>query len=325
MSIPITPGLVSIVVASYNHAEYLGQRMESLIAQTYQNIEIIVIDDHSTDNSLEVLRKYESHPKVNLVVRDKNGGWVTVSNQGVELSSGEYIIFANCDDDCDPYMIERLVAAMEIHHSAGIAFCRSIMIDANNRIIGVDLSHREKAFRNICVIDTLIAKREMSLFLLYSCVIPNLSAALIRKKCLLQVGALSHDYKVCSDWDLFLRISSFFDVAYVAESLNKFRQHKTTIRSSIKERVVIEEYLRLLLPKIKTFDLSLLEKSRFRIRVMYMWATHFMLRPLSGLKNLKYHVNKTINYDTIAIVYFLPALIIRLFVILSLVLKKRWH
>lgn len=56
------PGLVSIVVASYNHAEYLVQRMDTLIAQTYPDIEIIVIDDCSTDNSLQVLRPYESDP-----------------------------------------------------------------------------------------------------------------------------------------------------------------------------------------------------------------------------------------------------------------------
>ena len=95
------PGLVSIVVASYNHAEFLEQRMTSLINQTYQNIEILVIEDCSPDNSLEVLRKYESHPKVKLIVREKNGGWVAVSNQGIDLSSGEFVLFANCDDDCD--------------------------------------------------------------------------------------------------------------------------------------------------------------------------------------------------------------------------------
>ena len=98
----VRPGLVSVVVASYNHAEFLEKRMESLINQTYSDLEMLVIDDCSPDNSLKVLRKYESHPKVKLVIRENNGGWVVVSNQGVEISSGEFVIFANCDDDCDP-------------------------------------------------------------------------------------------------------------------------------------------------------------------------------------------------------------------------------
>ena len=78
-------GLVSVIVASYNHREYLKERMDSLINQTYQNLEILVIDDCSTDGSLEVLRGYESHPKVKLIIREINGGWVNVSNQGVDI------------------------------------------------------------------------------------------------------------------------------------------------------------------------------------------------------------------------------------------------
>ncbi len=323
MTFPVIPGLVSIVVASYNHAEYLTQRMDSLIAQTYSNIEIIVIDDHSTDNSLEILRRYESLPKVNLIVREENGGWVTVSNQGVELSSGEFVIFANCDDDCDPYMIEYLVSILQRYPKAGISFCRSLMIDSRNNIIGDDFFYREKAFKRLCTFDRLIAKREMTLFLLYSCVIPNLSAALIRKECLFEVGVLSHDYKVCSDWDLFLRISTRFDFAYVTKALNKFRQHRTTIRSQTKERIVIEEYLRLLLPLIKITDISQLKKTRYKIRVMYMWATHLILPSMSGLKNFKFHVEKVIKYDRYAIFYLPLALIIRLFALLIYLYKTK--
>lgn len=71
MNAGVKPGLVSVVVASYNHAEFLVRRMESLIGQTYQDIEILVIDDCSPDNSVEVLRRYESHPKVKLVISEK--------------------------------------------------------------------------------------------------------------------------------------------------------------------------------------------------------------------------------------------------------------
>ena len=112
-SVEVVPDLVSIVVASYNHAAHLERRLESLISQTYHNIEILIIDDCSPDNSVEVLRQYEPHPKVKLVVRETNAGWVTVFNQGIEMSSGEFILFANCDDDCDPCLIENLVKFRE--------------------------------------------------------------------------------------------------------------------------------------------------------------------------------------------------------------------
>lgn len=184
MSIAAKPGLVTSIVASYNHARFLTQRMDSLLAQTYQDLEILVIDDCSTDNSVEVLRPYQSHPKVHLVVRETNGGWVAVSNQGIAKASGEFVILSNCDDDCEPRMIERLVGAMHAHPTAGIAFCRSLLVDERNNPLGDDFTVREAAFCRRCTTDTLLAGPEMSRFLLHSCVIPNLSAALIRRNVL---------------------------------------------------------------------------------------------------------------------------------------------
>jgi len=299
-----SPGLVSVVVASYNHAKFLEQRMESLIRQTYQDIEIIVIDDCSPDNSLEILRKYGSHPKVKLIVREKNGGWVVVSNQGVEMSSGEFILFANCDDDCDPRMIERLVEGMKANPTAGIAFCRSLLVDEHDQVLGDDFVIREPSFRVKCSTDTLVSGTEMSRFLLHSCVIPNLSAALIRRECFASIGNLSPAYRACSDWDLFFRIVTRYDVAYIAESLNKFRQHKTTIRSVTKGRVAYEEFFRLLLGQIRLLNLTFIERSHFRIRVMYLWSTHLISQPWVALRNFPYHLKRIFQLDPPALAFF---------------------
>lgn len=310
MSTAAKPGLVSIIVASYNHATFLTQRMESLIHQTYQDIEILVIDDCSTDNSVEILRKYESHPKVKLLVREQNGGWVTVSNQGVEMSAGEFVIFANCDDDCDPRMIERLVIAMQTSPSAGIAFCRSLMIDENNKVLGDDYAAREGSFKVRCANDTLLTGKEMSRFLLHSCVIPNLSAALIRRECFTRVGKLSSEYRVCCDWDLFFRIVTIYDVAYIAEPLNKFRQHSMTIRSSTKGRVMYAEFFSLLLSQLSLLRLSFYERCKLRVRVMDLWLRHALSAPLSGFLNFKYHCKLIFRLDSIAILFLPIALVL---------------
>ena len=311
MSVVIRPGLVSVVVASYNHAEFLEQRMESLISQTYQDMEILAIDDCSTDNSVEILRKYQSHPKVNLVVREKNGGWVTVSNQGIEMSTGEFVIFANCDDDCEPRMIARLVGAMQTHPTAGIAFCRSLLIDEHDHLLGDDFTMRESLFRFRCFTDALLIRKEMSRFLLHSCVIPNLSAALIRRECFSTAGMLSADYRVCGDWDLFFRIVARYDVAYIAEPLNRFRQHKTTIRSVTKERVIYEEYIRLLLGQIRSLDLTWVERNRYRTRVMYLWAVYLLAPSWSGFRNLPYHLRQVLHLDPLALTFLGPGLMLR--------------
>lgn len=305
MSAAVKPGLVSVVVASYNHAEYLEQRMDSLINQTYQDIEILVIDDCSTDNSVEVLNNYKSHPKVKLIIREKNGGWVKVSNQGVELSAGEFVVFANCDDSCDLHMIERLVEGLRANPTAGISYCRSLMIDENGDFLGDDFLGREKAFRVKCNNDVLLTKKEMSRFLLYSCVIPNLSAALFRKACFTFVGGFTAEYRVCSDWDLFFRIVAHHDVAYIAEPLNQFRQHETTIRSSTKERIVFEEIMRLLLGQITSLDLTPMERIKYRAHVMYLWSLHLLRPSLTGFLNFFYHLKVVIRLDPVAL-FFLP-------------------
>ena len=304
-------GLVSIIVASYNHAEYLVQRMDSLLAQTYKDFEIIVIEDVSPDNSLEVLRRYENNPLMKLIVRERNGGWVKVSNQGIDLARGEFIMFANCDDACHPQLLERLVAAMHANPSAGIAFSRSLLVDEDDCILGEDFAVREAAFRRLCTEDRLIGAAMMSRFLLNSCVIPNLSAALFRKKCLVEVGGFSSEYRVCSDWEMFFRITARHDVAYLRTPLNRFRQHSTTIRSSTKERVVNEEYLRLLLGYVARLDLSFTERCRHRTHVMYLWALHLISPSWSGLRNFPYHLQKVNEFDVLALPFLLPALALR--------------
>lgn len=311
MSNAIKPGLVSVIVASYNHAEYLVQRMDSLINQTYQDIEILVIEDCSTDKSVEVLRNYESHPKVKLIIREKNGGWVAVSNQGVEMSVGEFIIFANCDDSCDPQMIERLVEGMHKNPTAGISYCRSLMIDEDGKSLGDDFLGRERLFKLRCNNDVLLNRKEMSRFLLNSCVIPNLSAALFRKECYITSGALKSAYKVCSDWDLFFRVAENYDVAYVAQPLNKFRQHKTTIRNSTKEMILYEEIISLLLSQITSLDLTFIERIKYRLHVMFLWSVYILRPSISGMESFLYLLKVVLRLDPIAIVYFPLALILR--------------
>lgn len=311
MTSPSQQGRVSLVVASYNHAGFLTRRMDSLVGQTYPDIEILVIDDKSPDHSVEILRRYESHPKVRLVLREQNGGWVTVSNQGLDLASGEYVLFANCDDDCDPRMVERLVDALQRHPSAGIAFCRSQMVDANDRVLGDDFEIREARFRLRCTEDTLLSGAEASRFLLHSCVIPNLSAALFRRACFDDVGKLSSDYRVCCDWDLFFRVAARYDIAYVAEPLNRFRQHETTIRSVTKDRVVFEEYFRLLLGQVRKLNLSLLERAWFRTHVMYLWSVHLLSPSLNGISNLPYHLGRIFRIDPLALLFAIPGGLLR--------------
>ena len=85
---------VAVIIASYNHAEFLNQRIQSIIDQTHQDLEVLVIDDFSTDNSCEVLEQFRSDPRIQLHFSDVNQGWVATSNLGVEQTSAGFVIFA---------------------------------------------------------------------------------------------------------------------------------------------------------------------------------------------------------------------------------------
>lgn len=257
-----------------------------------------------------------------MLTRKENGGWVVVNNQGVEISSGEYILFAQCDDICEPGMVEELVVSMRSHPTAGIAFCRSLLVDEEGAALGNDYDAREASFKEMCTKDVLIDKHQMAKFLFHSCVIPNISALLIQRECFDRIGVFPSDYKVCGDWEWFFRVAEHYDVAYVASPLNSFMQHDSTIRSSTKDREVYAEYFDLLLSNQKKFNLSFAEQCRARMRVMELWSIHLLSPSMHGLFNFTYHLSLIARLDVVAILFLPPAIIFRMLSIFRKVIGK---
>ena len=120
---------VSVIVPNYNHATFLVDRLDSILNQTYQNLEIILLDDHSTDESLNILRKYESHDKVvSLDINSENSGnpflqWI----KGVKKAKGEWVWIAESDDVNNPEFLAKLIE--QIEEDTSLCWCRSIVID----------------------------------------------------------------------------------------------------------------------------------------------------------------------------------------------------
>lgn len=302
-------GRVTAVVASYNHAGYLVQRMESLIHQTWEDLEILVIDDCSTDNSRDVLRPYSNDPRVKLIENTKNSGWVKVSNQGLEMATGEFIIFENCDDFCEITQIEKMVSALQENPSAGASFCKSLMVDEFGVPYGDDFEVREESFKEHTKKSGFFTGLEMSKFLLHSCVLPNLSAVMFRKDVIANAGGFSSEFLVCSDWDLFLKIAQTKDFVYLTEALNSFRQHRATIRKSTKECIVYDEYFKLISRFIKKIKLTSLERITYYLWIGRLWTKHLLSKNGHGFKNLGYHMKHNIAYS-VWIVLLLPIAIL---------------
>jgi glycosyltransferase involved in cell wall biosynthesis len=295
--------LVSIVVTSYNHADYLDRRVDSLIKQTYPEKEIIVIDDCSTDNSRMVLSKYGNHPFIKLTFLDKNVGYAHACNLGVKMSAGNYIMFAECDDYNHPEHLSTLMEVLSGYENVGVAYCRSNIVDSEDRFLNDDFQSRSTSFKEMCRNNAIISSEQMMRFLLFSCVIPNMSAALIRRKYFELAGGLAVGYKACADWDFWCRIAHHCDFFYVYEPLNNFRSHPTTVRSSAGIQRQATEMIELLYRASSEIHLTLYDKCKFKVNMGYIWGRFFRSDPLDWIKSFPHIWAKSLKFDRFLIIY----------------------
>jgi glycosyltransferase involved in cell wall biosynthesis len=269
--------LVSIVFTSYNHREYLKQALNSLVNQTYPNLEIIIIDDCSTDGSQEILKEYEHYDNINLKLETKNSGsYVKASNYGASFAKGEYILFAQCDDFAEANQIETLIKEFEKNPSVGVVFSKSQLVDEKGIVFSDDFVGREKTFKEAVNRKGLILGAKMKEFLSFSCVIPNLSAALIKHDLFKEINGLSDQYLVVADWEFWLDLTEITDFYYVPQPLNYFRQHATTIRSSIKMKTQIVEIYKMFYNHIYKNQLEPIQEHKIRMGAGAVWFSYFV-------------------------------------------------
>lgn len=232
--------LVSIIVPNYNHERYLPVRLESILAQSLTDFELILLDDCSPDGSVSILRRYASYPGVRLLVNQKNSGSTYRQWQkGLEISSGRYIWFAESDDVSAPDFLERMTTALEGRPAAGLAFCISTVINAEGSTVmspeeviaetqsrtGYDLSTWANDFY-------LPGREFCRRFMLPWNTIPNGSAVLFRRDALIRAGGVPQNLRLCGDWLAYCRTLAISDIAYVRRSMNFFRTHTNNVRSS---------------------------------------------------------------------------------------------
>jgi glycosyltransferase involved in cell wall biosynthesis len=227
---------VSIVLPNYNYARYLDERIQSLLNQTYSDFELIIVDDASTDNSLEVIDKYTRDRRVKTQFFSQNSGlpykrW----NDGAALAEGEYILFAGADDSGELTLLEELVEKLDANPTVGIAYAQSWEIDSQGKILcslARQTEHLSKERWNKNFIDA--GKNECH-YMLINCTIPTASAALIRREKFEYVGRFNEKLKLAADWMLWVKILLISDIAFIAEPLNYHRTHPNTVRNSTRK------------------------------------------------------------------------------------------
>lgn len=254
---------VSVIVPNFNHFNFLKQRLESVFNQKFENFEVILMDDCSTDESLKLLLGYNTHSKVsNYIYNKENSGSTFIQwKKGLELAQGEYIWIAESDDFANLDFLKEMIALLEEHENAGLAYCQSYIVDESSNILGQNFEWtddldpfrwKSKYLNN--GID------EISNYLSKKCTIPNASAVLIRKSAI-NLNDIRVDFKKMGDWYLWISILKKFDVVYTPKPLNYFREtsYSTRVLDTIpklinyyEEKIEILFYLNTILKRKKT-------------------------------------------------------------------------
>jgi glycosyltransferase involved in cell wall biosynthesis len=317
--------LVSVVFTSYNHIEFLNQALESLVNQTYKDFELIIVDDCSTDGSQEIIESFLSkYPDlIKPFLLDKNtGSYVKASNFGASHATGDYILFAQCDDYCNKNQIESLLEPFTFNPTIGVAFSKSNLVDRNGVFLGDDYKFRSSAFKRACKTNTIISCRKMRKFLTHSCVIPNLSAAMIKRDLFFFNGGLSEKYLMAADWAFWFEMSEKTDFFYISEPLNNFRQHDTTIRKNTKLSKQIGEIYEIFYDHILKHKISFIKSLNFRIGAARIWMMYFIEDRKLFISTFRSLFRELKKIDTGIIVYLffvIPSIIIE---IVKIYLKK---
>ncbi|GCD78412.1 hypothetical protein JCM31826_18940 [Thermaurantimonas aggregans] len=233
--------LVSVIVPNYNHAPYLIERLKTIENQTYKNVEIILLDDCSTDDSAEILKNWSvRNSHTNLIINDKNSGSPFAQwNKGISLARGEYVWIAESDDACEPNLLEVLVNVLENEKDACLAFCQSILIDKEGNQLHSFNEHYKFVFKSdrwendFCA----DAREECRRYMLFHNTIPNASAVLFRRKDLQKVIPVDQEFKLNGDWFFYVKLLSVSTkFCYTAQPLNYFRYHANTQRLSARNK-----------------------------------------------------------------------------------------
>lgn len=203
--------LVSVVIPNHNYARYVGQAVESVLAQTYAPVEVIVVDNGSTDWSLEVLSRYGDRCRV---IAQEDLGQSRARNRGIAESSGAFVAFLDADDAWLPRKLELQMDRFRDDRVA-LVYCSLLVSDADLRPAG-------KVVRASVRGDAL---DEFARWPGRAIVVGGESTAIVRRSALETVGVFEPALSISGGWDLWRRVATHYRIDHVEEPLVLYRQH----------------------------------------------------------------------------------------------------
>ena len=226
---------VSVIIPNYNHAPYLKERIDSVLNQTYQDFEVIILDDCSPDNSVEVIEQYRSNPHVShILINEQNTRNTFIQwERGISLAKGRYIWIAESDDVAEPQLLETLIGQLEQHPDASVAFCHSRLIDADGALLSEQNTKNPAQPGQITIDDSCTFLRHLLIFNY----IYNASMAVFRRDVYDRANPDYKQFRYCGDWHFWASVCAAGRVIEVYDMLSRFRQHQRKVTEDSKKDV----------------------------------------------------------------------------------------
>ena len=206
---------VSVVIPSYNSARFVTVAVQSVLEQTISDLEVVVVDDGSTDDTRGVLKRYGPPFRYVLI---PNGGVSMALNRGIAETSGKYVAFLDADDVWLPQKLDRQLAALRDSAGAEVCYTAYTLVDEERRPLGV---HRPPGPEGL-----------LEKLLFQSNVVGPPSTVLVERALLDRVGGFDPNLSQCADWDEWIRLERQATFVCVDEPLIEYRQHANNMSRS---------------------------------------------------------------------------------------------
>lgn len=211
---------VSVCIPTYNRAKFLQESIESVLAQTYRDFELIICNNASTDNTIDIVKSFKD-PRIKFFINDKNIEGVNNVNKCIELAKGDYITIFHDDDVMILNNLEHKVKFLDENPNVGLVYSDVYMIDANGKAIDgpftINMNSKQET-----VLGGLVCFKKLIFEWNFICC----PSVLLRKRCYDKLGKYDVRLPGASDYEMWARISLYHDVGYISKPLIKYRWHE---------------------------------------------------------------------------------------------------
>jgi len=224
----------SVIIPNYNHAAFLKERIDSVLAQNHAPAEVIILDDCSSDNSREIIEAYRNHPGISQIIynEENSGSPFKQWKKGVLLSEEDWVWIAESDDVADSQFLETADLAIRLNPGTGIFYCDSVCKPEEDTMprykTYAELKNRFFKTNKWSSDYFLNGEEEINHCLKFFCTINNTSAAVFRKDLLLELLAKLETFIYHGDWYGQIAATSHTSIYYSAKPMNTFRIHENS-------------------------------------------------------------------------------------------------